>query len=171
MAELLIKACDATHKDEVKDLQGCYKKGYVVVIRPDGWKWGKEELNKEKFYIIRVKDTKPEDLQYLTESHEINLGTRYNAMSSKLGIGVISLDKQTAQDECLKKCKIIAQEMSRFGLKINEADYGIGVEEESEVYTVARRRYRIDISKIEKDLKKGIVEITKNNLKIIDQRQ
>ena len=171
MAEVLIKACNATHQDEVKDLQGCYKKGYVVVVKPDGWKWGKEELNKEKFYIIRVKDAKPEDLQYLTQSHEITLGTRYNATSSKLGIGVTSSDKQTAQDECFKKCKLAAQEMSYFGLTINEEDYSIGVEEEQESYTVARRRYKIDIQEIEESLKRGIVEVSKSNLKIIDQRQ
>jgi len=171
MAELLIKACDATHNDEVKDLQGCYKKGYVVVIKPDGWKWGKEELNKEKFYIIRVKDAKPEDLQYLIQSHEVNLGTRYNAVSSKLGVGVTSPDKQTAQDECFKKCKLVAQEISHFGLEIKEEDYEIGVEEELEVYTIARRRYKIDVSEIEENLKKDIVEINMKDLKIIDQRQ
>ena len=171
MAELLIKACDAIHQDEVKDLQGCYKKGYVVVIKPDGWKWGKEELNKEKFYIIRVKDAKPEDLQYLTQSHEITLGTRYNAISSRLGVGVTSPDKQTAQDECFKKCKLAAEEISHFGLEIKEEDYEIGVEEELEVYTIARRRYKIDVSEIEENLKKDIVEINMKDLKIIDQRQ
>ena len=171
MAELLIKACDATHEDEVEDLRGCYKKGYVVVIKPDGWSWGKEELNKEKFYIIRIKDAKPEDLQYLTQSHEINLGTRYNAMSSKLGVGVTSSDKQAAQDECYKKCKLVAEELSRFGLTINEADYGIKVEEEPEIHTVARRRCKIDVSQIEENLKKDIVEISQTDLKIIDQRQ
>jgi len=171
MAELLIKACDATHQNEVKDLQGCYKKGHVVVIKSDGWKWGKEELNKEKFYIIRVKDAKPEDLQYLTQSHEITLGTRYNAASSKLGIGVTSSDKQIAQDECFKKCKLAAEEISHFGLEIKEEDYEIGVEEELEIYTIARRRYKIDVSEIEESLKKGIIEVNTKDLKIIDQRQ
>ena len=102
MAELLIKACDAIHQNEVKDLRGCYKKGYVVVIKPDGWKWGKEELNKEKFYIVRVKDANPEDLQHLIQFHEINLGTRYHAVSEKLGVFVSSPDKDLAESECLK---------------------------------------------------------------------
>jgi len=171
MAELLIKACDATHQNKVKDLRGCYKKGYVVVIRPAGHKWGKEELNKEKFYILRIKDTKPEDLQYLTQSHEITIGTRYNAISEKLGVLVTSTDKDTAQNECLKKCKLVAEELARFGVTVNEADYNIKVEEEPEIHTIARRRYKIDISGIEDSLKKGIVEVSAKDLKIEDLRK
>lgn len=52
--ELLVKACDTVHQNEVKDLRGCYKKGYVVVVKPTGHKWGKEGLNRNKFYIIRA---------------------------------------------------------------------------------------------------------------------
>jgi len=170
-AELLIKACDAIHKNEVKDLRGCYKKGYVVVIRPAGHKWGKEELNKEKFYIIRVKDAEPEDLVHLLDFHKIIIGSRYHATSDKLGVLVTSTDRDTAQSECLKKCKLVAQELSHFGITVNEADYNIKVEEEPEIHTVSRRRYRLDISGIEDSLKKGIIEVSAKDLKIIDQRQ
>jgi len=170
-AELLIKACDATHSNEVKDLRGCYKKGYVVVIRPAGHKWGKEELNKQKFYIIRVKDAEPEDLVHLLDFHKIIIGSRYHAVSDKLGVLVTSPDKDLAEGECLKKCKLVAQELSHFGITINEADYNIKVEEEPEVHTIARRRYKIDVSEIEDALKKDIVEINAKDLKIIDQRQ
>jgi len=170
-AELLIKACDAVHQNEVKDLRGCYKKGYVVVIKPAGHKWGKEELNKQKFYIVRVKDVEPEDLQHLTQFHKINLGTRYHAVSEKLGVLVTSTDKDLAQSECLKKCKLVAQELSHFGITVNEADYNIKVEKKSEIHTIARRRHRLDISEIEGSLKKGIIEVSVKDLKIIDQRQ
>ncbi|RLC80638.1 MAG: hypothetical protein DRJ03_21300 [Chloroflexi bacterium] len=170
-AELLIKACDATHSNEVKDLRGCYKKGYVVVIKPVGHKWGKEELNKEKFYIIRVKDAEPEDLVHLLDFHKIIIGTRYHAVSDKLGVFVSSPDKDTAQSECLKKCKLVAQELSHFGITVNEANYNIKVEEKPELHTIARRRYRLDISGIEDSLKKGIIEVNAKDLEIIDQRQ
>jgi len=170
-AELLIKACDATHSNEVKDLRGCYKKGYVVVIKPVGHKWGKEELNKEKFYIIRVKDAEPEDLVHLLDFHKIIIGTRYHAVSDKLGVFVSSPDKDTAQSECLKKCKLVAQELSHFGITVNEANYNIKVEEKPELHTIARRRYRLDISGIEDGLKKGIIEVNAKDLEIIDQRQ
>ncbi len=55
MAELLVKAIDATHPDPVKDKQGCYKRGDVVVAMPDGHKWGKEE-RLPKFVIVKIPD-------------------------------------------------------------------------------------------------------------------
>ena len=53
MAELLIKAVDATHIDPRKDLAGCYKRGDVVVVKPDGHVWGKEE-GLPKFVIVKI---------------------------------------------------------------------------------------------------------------------
>ena len=35
MAELLIKAIDASNPNPDKDKRGCYKRGMVVEIRPD----------------------------------------------------------------------------------------------------------------------------------------
>ena len=43
MAELLIKAVDATNPDPDVDRQGCYKAGDVVVVRDDGHVWGAKE--------------------------------------------------------------------------------------------------------------------------------
>ena len=43
MAEILIKATDSTHPDNVKDQRWCYKRGYPVVVMPDGHLWGREE--------------------------------------------------------------------------------------------------------------------------------
>lgn len=43
MAEILIKATDATHPDPAKDRRGCYKRGMPVVVMPDGHPWGAEE--------------------------------------------------------------------------------------------------------------------------------
>jgi len=36
MAEFLIKATNATHADPVKDRRGCYKRGDIVQVFPDG---------------------------------------------------------------------------------------------------------------------------------------
>lgn len=55
MAELLILA-----RDRIR----C-KKGEVAVAFPDGHSWGKEELNKDKFYIMRVSDMKLEEAKAL----------------------------------------------------------------------------------------------------------
>jgi len=43
MAEILVKAVDATHIDFDKDKRGCYKRGMPVVVMDDGHEWGKEE--------------------------------------------------------------------------------------------------------------------------------
>jgi len=53
MAEFLVKAIDAVHSDPVKDKQGCYKRGDVVVVMPDGNVWGKAE-GLPKFVIVKV---------------------------------------------------------------------------------------------------------------------
>lgn len=52
MAELLVKAIDAKHDDPVEDARGCYKRGDIVDVRPDGFRWGNEEAL-PKFIIIK----------------------------------------------------------------------------------------------------------------------
>jgi hypothetical protein len=44
MAEALLFAANNTnHEDPAKDLRGSWKRGYLVVVKPDGWSWGREE--------------------------------------------------------------------------------------------------------------------------------
>ena len=60
MAELLVKAVSATHPDQTKDAQGCYKLGDVVGVAPNGWAWGALELKAPatggKFVVIKITD-------------------------------------------------------------------------------------------------------------------
>ena len=60
MAELLIKAVDATHTDPTKDVRGCYKRGDVVLVRENGHVWGSKELfapaNGGKFIVLKITD-------------------------------------------------------------------------------------------------------------------
>jgi hypothetical protein len=53
MAELLVMAHDKASADPYLDCR-CYKRGDVVVVRPDGWAWGREELLSPLFRIVRV---------------------------------------------------------------------------------------------------------------------
>lgn len=53
MAEILIKAVDATHSDLDKDRRGCYKRGMPVVVMPDSHEWGLEE-RLPKFIVIKI---------------------------------------------------------------------------------------------------------------------
>ncbi len=53
MAEILIKARDATHPDPEVDRQGCYKAGDVVVVREDGHVWGAKE-GLPNFRVLKI---------------------------------------------------------------------------------------------------------------------
>lgn len=52
MAEIIVKAIDATHPDPEKDRRGCYKRGYPVAVYPDGTRWGQQE-RLPKFVIVK----------------------------------------------------------------------------------------------------------------------
>jgi hypothetical protein len=47
--ELLVKAVDATHIDPIKDRRGCYKKGYPISVKPDGWANGNPNWYQSKY--------------------------------------------------------------------------------------------------------------------------
>jgi len=67
MAEFLVKAVDSTNRDPIKDQRGCYKRGDVVVVMPDGHKWGKEE-GLPKFAIIKIPGLSVKDAKEYTAS-------------------------------------------------------------------------------------------------------
>ncbi|HTG44144.1 MAG TPA: hypothetical protein VK633_06395 [Verrucomicrobiae bacterium] len=52
MAELLVKAVDATNPDPMKDARGCYKRGMPVVVFDDGHEWGDQE-NLPTFALLK----------------------------------------------------------------------------------------------------------------------
>jgi hypothetical protein len=60
VAELLIKAVSATNPDATKSARWCYKRGDPVVVMPDGWSWGTQEVippaNGGVFVIIKIPD-------------------------------------------------------------------------------------------------------------------
>ena len=168
MAELLIKSSDTTNPDPVEDLRGCYKKGDVVVIKPDGWKWGKEELKKEKFYILRIPDKKPEDLEQLAKEDELELGTRYIAEAQGLGVMAEAPDETAAIETCQSLADAVVKRLQDYGLTPN---YQIVTRTEPIRHIVARRRLRINIEEIEDALKKDIVELTSDKISITDKPQ
>ena len=53
MAQILIKAIDATHPDAINDRVGCYKRGMPVVVMPDTHTWGAEE-RPPKFIVLKI---------------------------------------------------------------------------------------------------------------------
>lgn len=75
MAELLIKAkdhwmetltkeeIDKMNEGELKAYEARTKKGDVIVVRPDGWSWGKLECLPD-FLVVKVKETYEEAKKY-----------------------------------------------------------------------------------------------------------
>jgi hypothetical protein len=61
-AELLVKAEDAWGKDEARS-----RKGDIIVVRPDGWEWGREECL-PRFIVVKLPNVKEEDVKYLEQS-------------------------------------------------------------------------------------------------------
>ena len=57
-AELLVKAEDAWGKLESRS-----RKGDVIVVRPDGWKWGKEECPPQ-FVVVKLKGVDVKDVKH-----------------------------------------------------------------------------------------------------------
>ena len=53
MAELLVRVVDKVNPDFYMDCQ-CTKRGDVIVVQEDGWKWGREEKSLPFYRIIRI---------------------------------------------------------------------------------------------------------------------
>ncbi len=67
MAEILVKAVDATNPDATLDRQGCYKRGDPVLVKDDGHTWGALETL-PTFVRINVSDaTAAEVEQYMKQ--------------------------------------------------------------------------------------------------------
>ena len=62
MAELLIKAVDAWG-----NLPSRSMKGDIIVVRPDGWKWGNEECP-PRFVVVKLKGVKVDDVKHYEQS-------------------------------------------------------------------------------------------------------
>lgn len=59
MAEALVFMGNNVHLDPDKDRRGCWKRGYVVVVKPDGHEWGREEdpallVPPRKFALLKL---------------------------------------------------------------------------------------------------------------------
>jgi len=69
MCEILVKATNATHPDPDIDRRGCYKRGYPVVVMPDGHPWGNEE-RLPLFVVIKLPGVSVETAQKYIEPWE-----------------------------------------------------------------------------------------------------
>ena len=75
MAELLIKAQESWNndadtskmsKDELVAFNARSRKGDIIVVRPDGWKWGREECP-PRFVVVKLKGVDVKDVKQYEE--------------------------------------------------------------------------------------------------------
>lgn len=88
MAELLVRVVDKTHPDPVFDTK-LSKRGDVIAVQPDGWRWGVEEVANLDWRIVCVPGVDPEDLSGLLASEP---ETNPNAPSRMLQLRAFKLD-------------------------------------------------------------------------------
>lgn len=88
MAEMLVFAVNRTHPNPVKDRRGCYKRGDIVVVKPNGWGWGTEETKAPKdggvFVIIKIPGVSVASIEKYTASDSIQDGFEPNGQSPNI---------------------------------------------------------------------------------------
>jgi hypothetical protein len=87
MAELLIKAREPWNndistlkmtEDEKRSFDSRTRKGDIIVVRPDGWQWGKLECLPD-YVVVKTKDSYDDAKKYeepLTEEKEVTVDKR-----------------------------------------------------------------------------------------------
>ncbi len=85
MAELLVRVVDKINHDDPYLDAKCLKAGDVVVVCPDGWVWGREELANPEWRIVRVPGLTVEQCAgFLSEEPETD-PTNPNPMRQRRG--------------------------------------------------------------------------------------
>lgn len=106
MAEILVRAISNVHSDAEKDRRGCYKKGYPVVVMPDGHEWGSQE-GLPGFVIVKCPQVTPaqvtnyishwkDDFQYSVVSQNAAQG-RYTVRVQNDSVSVSGANRLTAE--------------------------------------------------------------------------
>src|SRR5512137_1290611 len=91
MAEILFRLKDNFHSDPEKDRRGCYKKGYPVSIKPDGWYEGNPHwsqsayADKSAWAVIRCPEVTVEQAQKYAQAWKDDFD--YEIVSANLANG------------------------------------------------------------------------------------
>lgn len=102
MAELLVRVVDKTNDDPYLDVR-CTKRGDVIVVKPDGWAWGKQELANPDWRIVKIDASIEECLQLLAP--ELPQSVTPDRMTRKRAFK-IDLDKLDAGVTDLAELKV-----------------------------------------------------------------
>jgi hypothetical protein len=124
MAEILVKAIDATNPDSVKDERGCYKRGYPVCVMPDGHSWGTQE-NLPTFVVVKLPGVSVDDIKQYIEPWKKQLS--FNINSSNLVTDTFNLTiTATKVNNTNNKGKITKAEVETFINNWNGVVTGFG---------------------------------------------
>ena len=90
----------------------------IVCIQKDGWKWGKSELDKNLFFILKCPDLSVDEAKakYLSPRLDTNkkvvANREYKIDTTKITVekGVATTDKATLSTQLIKKAVAVAVE-------------------------------------------------------------
>ena len=100
MAELLVRVVDKVSVDPVLDAR-LTKRGHVIVVRPDGWTWGTEELANPDWRLMRVAGADPVDFAGLIVEEPETDPTTPNKFRQRRAFR-LDLDASTVDDAGLR---------------------------------------------------------------------
>jgi hypothetical protein len=69
MSELLVRVVDKINTDFYLNTK-CTKRGDVIVVRPDGWAWGSQELANPEWMILRLPKVPIEEAEAMLGSEK-----------------------------------------------------------------------------------------------------
>jgi len=147
MAELLVRLKDNTHPDPIKDLRGCAKKGYVITIKPDGWKWTENE-GPPNFKVIKVPGVDPSKLEDLLKMDIYDPGPHYVAFAQEFNLHAFG----ATEEEAVKNLSVVANEaVKKYADKGLPVTYSVRVEEVPRQLTICMRKKKIDLDRLPSD--------------------
>lgn len=65
MAELLVRKVDKINSNDFYLNTKCFKAGDVIAVQPDGWLWGKDELNSPNHVIVKLPKVSVSEASFL----------------------------------------------------------------------------------------------------------
>ena len=124
MAELLVKARDASHPDSDTDVAGCYKMGDIVVAMPDGHSWRSGETL-PSFVVVKCPqldiDTARQRIQSWNYEYDVTILQRNVALDG-WRFRIDNLNRRTSDHAGSPKLAKVSQFLSKWGASFVRMD-------------------------------------------------
>ena len=96
-----VRGCEllVLNRTDTDEARGQYGRYDVVIVKPDNWKWGNHETNKELFLIVKLPNVSEKNAQkYLEVKTDVD-GNILKRRVYKFDTTILSLSKQTELEE------------------------------------------------------------------------